>query len=125
MNKIISKYWDYLVIIAIWIAIFGKNAFSQLVFVDYAPSTYFDLGKRMVMSNFYYTSYILDFLKGILSIFGVIQILFTISILIAMLVSYFYIRRTFAQRGKIYIFSLIYCVGCKICSYKGILENWR
>ena len=88
-----TEYLDFLIVPVVWLLIFGKNAFSNLVLLDYAPSTFFDITKIIYMNDFKYSSYIFDFLKFIFLAVGINQLLFSISILIAMIISYHYIKR--------------------------------
>lgn len=111
MKSSISKlHLDYLVPIFIWLIIFGKNAFSQLMFVDYVPSTSLDIGKFIPLTDYNYVFSLLDILRIIASPFNLFYLLFTGSILLTMLVSYFYIKRTFKNKPLIFsvLFSLIY-----------------
>jgi len=110
MKNISKLHLDYIVPIAIWLLIFQKNIFSNLLFVDYVSATYFDIGKFIGLSNYTYVFSLFDILKIIAAPFNLFFLLFTFSILIAMLVSYFYIKRTFKDKPLIYsiLFSLIY-----------------
>lgn len=109
INKI-KKYIDYLLPLVLWILIFGKNIFSQLMFVDYVPETHFNLIKLLILSN--YTLFLnpLDLFKPIFSFLGLLPILFQVSILISMYISYFFIRRLFSEKQKSFIilFALIF-----------------
>ncbi|MFA5724205.1 MAG: hypothetical protein WC979_08165 [Candidatus Pacearchaeota archaeon] len=110
MKNLSKLNLDYLVPIAIWLLIFQKNIFSNLLFVDYVSPTYLDIGKFIKLSNYTYVFSLFDILKIIATPLNLFYLLFTFSILIAMLVSYFYIKRTFKDKPLVYsiLFSLIY-----------------
>lgn len=101
---------DYLLPIFIWAAIFGKNIFYHLLFVDFVPSTFFDTVKFLYLSDFNYTFSLFDILELILYPFNLISYSFVISVLIAMLVTYFYIKRLFIKKPVVFriIFAFIY-----------------
>jgi len=103
------KFLDYLLIIGIWVLIFGKNMFSHMLFVDYTYSTFFDFWKVLSTTNLHY-SYLLDILKLVLAPFNLIYLTFTLSILISMLISYFYIKKMFKDKEMLFVilFSLIF-----------------
>jgi hypothetical protein len=101
---------DFLFPVIVWILIFGKNIFSNLMFVDYVPSTFFDTINLLKLNDFSLILNPLDLLKLILSVFNLLPVLFTISVLFAMLVSYFYIKKMFSDKQLIFVilFSLVY-----------------
>ncbi|MDD4353346.1 MAG: hypothetical protein PHN56_02715, partial [Candidatus Nanoarchaeia archaeon] len=104
-NETIEKYHiDYLIPLVLWIAIFGRNIFSSLMFLDYIPSTFFDFGKSIVMSNFISISLISGIFKFILSIFGLLYNYFTLVTLVFMLFSYFYIKRLLIGKNRLFVF---------------------
>jgi len=81
-----------------------------MLFVDYVPSTYFDTIKALYLSSFSHVLNPFDILKLLLYPLGLLPYVFTISILIAMFISYFYIKRTFNERGMIFVllFSFVF-----------------
>ncbi len=104
------SYLDYLLPAAIWLLIFGKNIFSNMVFVDYVPSVSFDVIKLLKLYNYSYVFSLFDALKLIFALLGLLSIIFQFSILIAMFVSYFYIKKLFIKKGIIFplVFAFIY-----------------
>ncbi len=106
----IIKRLDWLLPLFIWLLIFIKNISSKLLFVDYIPSTHFDTIKALYLSNFNYVFNLFDFLKLLFYHLHLLSIVFQISILIAMYVSYFYIKRLYVKKGMIFtlLFAFIY-----------------
>jgi len=104
-NETIEKYkLDYIIPLIIWIAIFGKNVFSSLMFVDYAPSVFFDSIKNLVSGNFTYMPLLFEIPKFIFSIFGLLYNYFTIIFLVFMLFSYFYIKKLLKGKSQLFVF---------------------
>lgn len=93
MKTIHRTLLEYFFIFIIWLIIFGKNVFSRLLFVDYVPSTFFDLAKNLQISDYTYRISLFDFFKFLLSQFNLIYLTFTLSILLAMFFSYYYIKK--------------------------------
>lgn len=107
--KKLKFHYDYLIVIIIWLIIFGKNAFSSLLFVDYAGAVNSKfLGNMLFSSEFIRMINVLDISRMIFAYFGIWRIFFTFSILIAMLVSYFYIRKVIGNRIWRLMFALLY-----------------
>ncbi|MFA5993113.1 MAG: hypothetical protein WC796_05395 [Candidatus Pacearchaeota archaeon] len=105
-----TVYLEYLAIIILWFLILGKNILSSMVFLDYTYPTFFDLGKNLLLSNYNYNFYLLDLVKLPLSLLGLTQILVSLSFLICMLVSYFYIKRISKSQDLDSIFSLLFAL---------------
>ena len=101
---------DYLLIISIWLLIFGKKCLSNFMLVDYIPSTHLDIKFNLLNTGYTHIFSLFDLFKIILAPFSLFNLMFTLSILISMLVSYFYIRRTFKEKGLIFclLFAFIY-----------------
>ncbi len=99
---------DWLLPLVIWLAIFWKNIFSNLLFVDYVPSTFPDTLKSLYLSDFNYVFNPLDLLELILFPLGLLSYVFTISILIAMFISFFYIKRLFKEKGKVFVILFVF-----------------
>jgi len=106
----LKQNYDYIFIFLIWILIFGKNTFSQLMFVDFIPDTYFTTLKMLTSSNYHYILNPLDILRFIFSTLHLLPILFQLSMLISMLFSYFYIKRLFKDKEKVFaiLFAFIF-----------------
>lgn len=109
-TQTIKNHYDYLLPILIWIIIFGKNIFSQLMFVDYVPTTYFNSLNNIALSEFTANINPFDLLKLLASFTGLLPYLFQFSILLIMFLSYFYIKRLFKDKPKLFsiIFALVY-----------------
>ncbi len=101
---------DYLFPVNIWLIIFGKNFFESLLFVDYVPWTFFSIKKILLMSNFAFSPILFEALKFILAPLNLLHIFFQVSILISMLVSYHYIKKTFLEKGFLFpiLFAFIF-----------------
>lgn len=99
--------FEYLGVIALWLIMFGKNIFSNLLFVDYMPVTSGFLFRNLVVSNYTSSINLLTILRELFSLINLPQLFFTFSILFAMLLSYFYISRLI-QDKKRYLFALIF-----------------
>jgi len=110
IQEILKKNYDYILPLIIWILIFGKNIFSQMMFVDFVPDTYFTIPKLLVLGNYTSTLNPFDILRLIFTPLHLLPYLFQFSILIAMFLSYSYIRRLFKEKEIIFIilFALIY-----------------
>jgi hypothetical protein len=108
-NKFIRNL-DYLLPIVIWLLIFGKNLFSKFLFIDFTYNTYFDVPKTIFLSNYSYVLSLLDIVKLVFALLNILPVLFQFSILIFMLLSFFYIKRLFKSKSWIFIllFSLIF-----------------
>lgn len=104
----LTSYLDYLVPIIIWLIIFGRNALSPLLFVDYVYPTFFTLSKMLVLSN--YTAAVNPFhlLQLIFAVLGIPEVLFQFSVLSAMIVSFFFIKKTFPEKIQYILFAVIY-----------------
>ena len=109
LGKTVGKL-DYLLIIGIWLLIFGKNALSQLMFVDYVPETYFSLPKMLFLNGFTSVFSLIDVINLILAPINLLGIAFQLSILIGMLVSYFYIKKIFKGKQNHILFSLLFAL---------------
>ncbi len=81
-----KDYYGYLIIAAVVIVIFFSNLFQNLLLLDYTPSIYHGFTKVMLMSNYSFNNSIFTFIFS----YG---FMFTLGILIAMLLSYFYIKK--------------------------------
>ena len=109
LGKTVGKL-DYLLIIGIWLLIFGKNALSQLMFVDYVPETYFSLPKMLFLNGFTSVFSLIDVINLILAPINLLGIAFQLSILVGMLVSYFYIKKIFKGKQNHILFSLLFAL---------------
>ena len=94
MEKSRAGLWEYAGVIALWLLIFGKNVFSNLLFVDYTPANAGTLWRDLAVNNFTSSINVVSLLNEIFGIAGIGRIFFNFMILIAMLVSYFYISKT-------------------------------
>lgn len=105
-----ERYWylDYLLVVILLIVIFGKKVFSGMLFVDYGYSTFFDMFKILYMSDFVIRNYLFHVFNGVLSAFGIGFIAFQLSVLIAMLVSFYFIKKLVKKRFYALLFALIY-----------------
>ncbi|HRZ85584.1 MAG TPA: hypothetical protein P5277_02280 [Candidatus Paceibacterota bacterium] len=93
MKLNIKSIFEYLLIVLIWVIIFGRNLFSNLAFLDFVQPTFFDLSKNLFLSEYHYNFYFFDLIKLPLTFLGLGHLLFTFSTLLAMLISYFYIKK--------------------------------
>ncbi len=109
MNIKINKHeWlEYLGVIALWLLIFGKNVFSNLLFVDYVPVSAGHLGRTLVTSNFTSSISVISLLRELFGIIGIERVFFSFTILFAMLVSYYYISRLIEGKRRM-LFALIF-----------------
>ena len=107
MNNKKYLWFEYLGVIALWLLIFGKNAFSNLFFVDYMPVKAGYLGRSLVASNFNSSINVLSLLREVFGFFNIQAIFFSFSILFAMLVSYYYISRLIEGKKRM-LFALIF-----------------
>ena len=107
MEKFKAHLWEYLGVIALWLLIFGKNVFSNLLFVDYTPANAGTLWRDLTVNNFTNSINVLGLLNEMFGIAGISSIFFSFAILISMLVSYFYISRLIDGKKRI-LFGLIF-----------------
>lgn len=109
-KKISIKKLHWLLPIVVWLLIFGKNIFSNFILLDYAPITFPDTLKSLYLTNYAYVFNGLAVLKIILYPLNLLPTMFTLSVLIAMLVSYFYIHRLFKSKPIAFtiLFAFIY-----------------
>lgn len=98
---------EYLGVVALWLIIFGKNAFSNLLFVDYIPVTSGFLKRSLIASNFTSSIGIISLLREVFGMLNLQSIFFSFMILFAMLVSYYYISKLI-QGKKRMLFALIF-----------------
>ncbi len=110
ISEKLKKNYDYLLPLIIWIMIFGKNIFSQLMFVDFTPDTYFAILKIIIRENYTTILTPLDILRAIITPLHLLPYLFQISILISMFLSYFYIKKLFKEKEILFpiLFVFIY-----------------
>ncbi|MFA6023478.1 MAG: hypothetical protein WC781_05305 [Candidatus Pacearchaeota archaeon] len=106
MKATYKNIMEYLAVFAIWLLIFGKNSLSNLVFVDYIPSTFPDVIKALEMSGFVYRINLFDIFKSLLTTVNLGSIAFSISMLIAMIISYYFIKKIAGKYSL--LFALIF-----------------
>ncbi len=107
MNNKKYLWFEYLGVIALWFLIFGKNAFSNLLFVDYIPVTTGFLKRSLIANNFTSSISAISLLREIFGIIGIERVFFSFTILFAMIVSYYYISKLI-QGKKRMLFALIF-----------------
>lgn len=110
LNYIKKTYIEFIAIIAIWILIFGKNILSQMLFVDYVPNTFPNLVKILVSSSFTARISLFDIFNNLFSIINIQSIAFQFSILLAMLISYIYIKKISEFKSNSKLFSLLFAL---------------
>lgn len=98
---------EYLGVIALWLLIFGKNAFSNLLFVDYVPATSGVLWRNLIVSNFATSISAISILREVFGFFNLQSIFFSSTILISILVSYYYISKITEGNNR-FLFALIF-----------------
>lgn len=110
LHEKIKKNYDYLFPALIWIFIFGKNLFSQMMFVDNVPDTYFNSLKFLALGNYTTVLTPIDLVKLIFTPLHLLPYLFQLTILISMFISYFFIKKLFNDKEKVFqiLFSLIF-----------------
>ncbi|MBD3355142.1 hypothetical protein GF361_04105 [Candidatus Woesearchaeota archaeon] len=89
----LKKYYDYLIIAAVYLIVFWKILFRPVYFLDYSPSVFLSITKELTVSNFQGTWYLYFFLESIFLRFS--QAFFSFSILIMLLIAFYYIKRQF------------------------------
>ena len=87
------NWLEYLGVIILWFLIFGKNVFSNLLFVDYAPVKKGFLIRDLIIGNFTSSISIINILRELFSILSIERVFFSFTILIAMIISYYYISK--------------------------------
>lgn len=97
-----EKYYDYLLVFILYLIIFWNNALKPFFSVDFVPSTFFDMAKNLQVSGFTSTLYLLDFFEYLLSLLKIQQLIFSLSILLFIFVSYFYIKRIITRNPLIF-----------------------
>ena len=108
-NKVMFKL-DYLIVIAIWLLIFGNLAFSSLMLVDYTPSAVNDLTKNLEMNNYTGVLNLFELFKLISVYLNFWSFVAQLSMLILMLVSYFYIKKLCFKLDKGLLFSILFAL---------------
>jgi hypothetical protein len=98
---------EYVGVIALWFLTFGKNAFSNLLFVDYVPARAGYLGRSLIVNDFTGSIDVLSILKEIFGAIGIERVFFSFAILAAMLVSYYYISRLVKGKARM-LFALVF-----------------
>ncbi|MEI6058683.1 MAG: hypothetical protein WCP89_02830 [archaeon] len=108
-DKITKYKLDYLFVVLLWLVVFW-NKWANYALVDYVQSTFFDSIKQAYLNNFTYMFNLFDLGRLFFSIFGLLPYLFSFSILLGMIVSFFYIKKLFKDRGLLYslLFALIF-----------------
>lgn len=107
-TNILLKYkFDYLLPIVVFFIIFYKNL-SNIVLVDYNYPAFFDVQKNLILSDYSYIFSLMDIFKIIFYPF--LNSLFSISVLLSMILSYFYIKRIFTNKPLLFVllFSFVF-----------------
>ena len=107
MEKNKQTILEYLGVIVLWLAIFGKNAFSLLLFVDYMPANAGNLERTLIASNYTASINVLHFFREIFGLLNLRAIFFSFTILFSMLLSYYYISKTIKDKKR-YLFAFIF-----------------
>src|SRR3989344_8467217 len=107
MNKKKYRWLEYLGVIALWLLIFGKNAFSNLLVVDYVPVSAGHLVRTLIISNFTSSISIISILREIFGILNIERVFFSFTILFAMLMSYYYISKLIEGKKRM-LFAFIF-----------------
>jgi hypothetical protein len=98
---------EYLGVVLLWLVMFGGNVFSNLLFVDYMPTGKGFLLRNLVVNDFNGSINVLGLLREGFAFVGLSNLMFTFSILFAMLLSYFYIKRLIVD-SKRFLFAFIF-----------------
>lgn len=105
MKKII-RYWEYLFVIIIFFIVLKENAFKGLALLDYSYITSFSCIHFLKMNSF--TSFSPFCVIGdILSRVGLVHILLQISLLIAMLISFHFLKKI-VKKNALFVFAVFF-----------------
>ncbi len=96
INKIkyyLRKYYEYLIIILIFLLIFYNNLFKELMFLDFIQNYHFQFFKFLHTNGNDTWIQFLDLIRLIFSIIHLDSIIFQSTIFIAFFISYYYIKK--------------------------------
>ena len=108
-DKIAKYKLDYLFVVLLGFVVFF-NKWANYALVDYVQSTFFDSVKQAYLNGFSSMFNLFDFGRLVFSALGLLPYLFSFSVLIGMIVSFFYIKKLFKDKGLVYslLFALIF-----------------